>query len=125
MEEQALQNDLYSEYKNLIGGSIRYSGSQVLARKNWFELSPNGIDSTKVTDDVLAFCSIVLTYAKSATKPLKPDESPKLRSTFMPRTEINTLYKQVHEKIPGDIFNLFNTLACYKTVKRGKGLITK
>lgn len=76
MKEQVSGNDLDSEYKNLIGGSARYSGSQVLATKNWFKSRPNSIDSTKVTDDVLAFCSMVLIYAKSATKPLKPDESP-------------------------------------------------
>lgn len=92
--------------------------------KNWFKSRPNGIDPTEVTDDVLAFCSMVLTYAKSATNPLKPDESPKLRTTFMPWTDFNTLYKQVHEKLPGDIFNLFNTLACYKLVRKGKKLVT-
>ncbi|EAW13607.1 uncharacterized protein ACLA_043250 [Aspergillus clavatus NRRL 1] len=86
----------------------------ILVMPKYFEGNPNGIDPSKVTDDVLAFCSLVLSYAKAASDPLKPDESPKLRTTFMPRTDFNTLFKQVKSKIPGDLFSLFNFLACSK-----------
>ncbi|OJJ37499.1 hypothetical protein ASPWEDRAFT_457132 [Aspergillus wentii DTO 134E9] len=89
-----------------------------LVTEDYFQAKPNGIDKNHVTDDVLAFASLVLSYAKAAKKDLKADESPKLRMAFMPRTEFNTLYKQVKPKLPGGLFNLFNTLACYTTTQQ-------
>lgn len=33
----------------------------------------------------------------------------------MPRTDFNTIYKQVQPKLQGDLFTLFDSLACYRT----------
>ena len=87
----------------------------VVVTQQFFQSNSNGIDPSKVSDDVLGFCSLILSYAKGAKYPLSQDQSPKLMLTFMPRTEFNTIFKQVSSKIPGDLFNLFNSLACYKT----------
>ncbi|OTA64293.1 hypothetical protein K449DRAFT_421652 [Hypoxylon sp. EC38] len=89
----------------------------VVVTQEYFQSNPNGIDGNKVTDDVLGFCSLVLSYAKLAKKNLIPDQSPKVFLPFMPRTEFNTIFQQVKTKIPGDLFTLFNSLACYKADK--------
>lgn len=86
----------------------------ILVTKDFFQSSPNGIDGSKLTDDVLGFCSLVLSYGKAANNKLQPDMSPKLFITFMPRTEFNTLFGLVKSSLPGDLFALFNILACYK-----------
>lgn len=92
-----------------------------LVTKEFFQSNPNCIGKDDATDDVLAFASLVLSYAKAASDGLKADESPKLRTAFMPRTDFNTLFKQVESKLPGnDLFSLFNILACYKTNNKGQ-----
>jgi hypothetical protein len=96
------------------------SDNLVVVTQQYFQSNKNGIDQNKVSDDVLGFCSLVLFYAKGARYALSPDQSPKLMLTFMPRTEFNTMFQQVKSKIPGDLFTLFNSLACYKTEKNGK-----
>ena len=102
--------------RNILDGyNIRHPDSIVVVKQEYFQSNTNGIDQSKVTDDVLAFCSLVLTYAKAASDELAGDQSPKLFLTFMPRTEFNTLYGQVKSKLPGDLFSLFNSLACYQT----------
>jgi hypothetical protein len=88
----------------------------VLVTQRFFKTNTNGIDASKVSDDVLGFCSLVLSYTKGAIHNLKVDASPKLMLTFMPRTGFNTMYQQVKSKLPGDLFALFDSLACYKTV---------
>jgi hypothetical protein len=107
---------------NILNGACPRDGkcdNLVVVTDEYFQTTPNGIDKTEVSDDVLGFCSLVLSYAKAAGKPLIGDESPKLRLTFMPRTEFNTMYNQVKSKLKGDLFALFDTLACYKTNKHG------
>lgn len=107
-----------NEYSNLIGDPIRHPGTQVLVSKRYFRDTPNGITSQSITDDALAFLGLVLTYAKSIAKnPLKKDESVKLRSAFMPRSDFHTLYKQVESQLPGDLWNIIDTLSCYKKSK--------
>jgi len=91
----------------------------ILVTQEYFQSNTNGIDANEVTDDVLGFCSLVLSYAKAASDALRADESPKLRLTFMPRTEFNTIFQQVKSKIQGDLFTLFNSLACYTTNSDG------
>lgn len=106
--------------KNILDGSnYRFLDMLVLVTKDYFESKPNNIDGSKITNDVLAFCTLVLSYAKAATKELKPDQSPKLFITFMPRTDFNTMFQIVKPKLTGDLFSLFDTLACYKTEKSG------
>ena len=105
-----------SERNILDGSNFRNDRSAVVVRKEYFQSNKNGIDQSKVTDDVLGFCSLVLSYAKNAKIKLAPNESPKLSTTFMPRTEFNTIYNQVKPKIKGDLFALFESLACYRTL---------
>ncbi|KAK2760243.1 hypothetical protein FQN54_002310 [Arachnomyces sp. PD_36] len=121
MKEQAANA---AEQNILTGSCFRDARCEnlVVVTKEYFQAKPNGIDETEVSDEVLGFCSLILSYAKAARKPLDPDESPKLRLTFMPRTEFNTMYHQVKPKLKGDLFALFNTLACYKT-KDGKTMV--
>lgn len=60
-----------NEYYNLIGESTRHPGTLVLATKGFFRDKPNGIVSSTLTDDTLAFLSLVMTYAKTiANNPL-------------------------------------------------------
>lgn len=105
----------------LSGGEMGRNGKKaggdrnlILVTKDYFQAKPNGIGADKVTNDVLGFCSLVLSYAKNADH-LRQDESPILATTFMPRTEFGTIFKQVQSKIPGILFDLFDTLACYMT----------
>ena len=105
--------------RNILDGFIYGSSSLIVVTQEYFQSNKNGIDGSRVTDDVLGFCSLVLSYAKAASNALRPDQSPKLFLTFMPRTEFNTIYQQVKSKIPGDLFTLFNSLACYKTDSKG------
>ena len=116
MKEQRAQPDREPE-RNILDGMSR-GDNLVLVTQEYFQSNTNGIDGSKVTDDVLGFYSLVLSYAKAASQKLQPDQSPKLFLTFMPRTEINTIYKQVKSKITGDLFNLFNSLACYTLDKK-------
>jgi hypothetical protein len=104
-----------NDYYNIIGDSPRSPlGTQALVNKNYFKKKPNGIDPTSLTDDTLAFLSLILTYAKTIAKnPLKQDESVKLRSVFMPRTDFHTLYTEVKSQLPGDLWNIINTISCY------------
>ncbi len=102
-----------NEYYNLIGESTRHPGTLVLATKGFFRDKPNGIVSGSLTDDTLAFLSLVMTYAKTiANNPLKKDESVKLRSVFMPRTDFTTLYNKVKSQLPGDLWNIIDTISC-------------
>lgn len=87
------------------------------------------VDVEKINDAVLGFCTLVLSYAKAANKPVDPNDpntqemSPKSWIPFMPRTEFVTIYSAVKSFFPADneLFDIFNTLACYKTVfKKGK-----
>lgn len=103
----------------LDGTNYRTDATLVVVTQAYFQSNANGIDGSKVTDDVLAFCSLVLSYAKAARNTLSPDQSPKLFLVFMPRTEFNTIYGQVKSKLQGDLFDLFNSLACYMTDANG------
>ena len=105
--------------RNIIDGICLRGDFLVVVTQKYFQSNTNGIDGSKVTDDVLGFCSLILSYAKIASNALQPDQSPKQFLTFMPRTEFNTIYQQVKSKIQGDLFTLFNSLACYKTNRNG------
>lgn len=112
MKEQQADPD----QRNILDGySIRHEDALIVVTKEWFRSNKNGIDGSKVTDDVLGFCSLVLGYAKAVSNQLGNEQSPKYFLTFMPRTEFNTVFRQVKSKIPGDLFALFENLACYKT----------
>lgn len=91
---------------------IAFNPGLKLVTQQYFRSDAIELDHTRVTDDVLAFCSMVLSYAKAAQA---LDASPKKLLAFMPRTEFNTIFRQVKPKLPDDLFALFNSLACYKT----------
>ena len=103
--------------KNILDGTnFRPDKSLVVVEQLYFQSNPNGLDQSQMSDDVLAFCSLVLSYAKGATHTLRGDQSPKFFMEFMPRTEFTTLFGIVKSKLTGDLFKLFDNLACYKTV---------
>lgn len=84
--------------------------------RDWFQSNQNGISKDAISDDVLGFCSLVLTYAKAA-KALG-QVNIKQSHGIMPRTDWRTLYAQVKTKLPGDLFELFDSLACYTKDKQ-------
>ena len=115
-----VENQADPDDKNILDGTnFSFEEGLVVVTQAYFQSNANGIDPCQVTDDVLGFCSLVLSYAKGASIRLGQDASPKLIHPFMPRTEFNTLYEQVKTKLPGDLFTLFNSLACYKTDEDG------
>ncbi len=88
--------------RNVLDGSIiRYIPSKlVLVNQDYVQSKPSNIDKSVITNDVLAFCTLILSYAKASTEYLKPDQSPKLFISFMPRTEFNTLFQIVNPSSP-------------------------
>ncbi|KAJ5168163.1 uncharacterized protein N7482_003757 [Penicillium canariense] len=110
----------------LTGSPVRFADDFVLVTKQYFTSKPNGIDPNTITDDVLAFCSLVLTYAKNAKYKMSGDQSPKFFTSFMPRNDFTTLYNVVQDKLKGDLWDLVNTLACYKRkVTKENKIVTK
>ena len=101
--------------RNLLDGDNTRGNFLIVVTQLYFQSNTNGIVATKVSDDVLGFCSLVLSYAKIAASLQfqQADASPKLFLTFVPRTEFNTIYQQVKLKNLGDLFALFNSFACY------------
>ena len=117
-----IQSDTASSVSNILsGGETGRVGNPdkenlIVVTQEYFRSNTNGIQKERVGDDVLGFRSLVLSYAKAAKYVFKSkDQSPKLLLTFMPRTEFNTIFQQVKSKIPGDLFALFDSLACYKS----------
>ena len=102
--------------------AVRPGRNVVSVTSEFFQSTPNGISSDSVKADVLGFFSLVLSYAKVAydisSNPIYMDESPKLKTSIMPRTEFVTLYAQVSSTLPGTstLYNLVKILACYKNI---------
>ena len=103
--------------RNILNGQTSFTTGQniQLVTQEYFQSASLKIDASTVTDDMLGFCTLVLSYAKAANFVQAPDVSPKHWLTFMPRTEFNTIYAQVSSKFTIPLFTVFNTLACYKT----------
>jgi len=103
---------------NILNGLDRFGYKKlVFVTKEHFQSSPGGIGPEKATDDVLAFCTLVLSYAKNAKDPLQPGSSPKIFTTFTPRTHFNKMLSHVSSKLPAkgdELWALFNILACYQ-----------
>lgn len=111
-----IENQANPVDKNILDGSnFNVARILVVVTQAYFQSNPNNIDKSQMTNDVLAFCSLVLSYAKAASNKLTGNQSPKLFTVFMPRTEFITLFGIVRSKLTGDLFKLFNNLACYKT----------
>lgn len=86
----------------------------IAVKRDWFQANSNGIKQEELNDDVLGFCSLVMSFAKEAG-PLSNDRNIKQAQGIMPRTDFSTLFEQVKSKLPGDLFSLFDSLACYAT----------
>lgn len=117
--------DLQGDDRNFLNGRVVGLGTRQddlhLVTKDWFQALGKRMDIDNVNDAVLGFCSLVMSYAKGAKKHwLRGEEgSPKIILTVMPRTEFVTLFKQVKPAFPpsGELYDIFNVLACYKTTK--------
>lgn len=74
-----IENQAGPDDKNILDGS-NFSKDAILVviTQAYFQSNPNIIDNSKMTDDVLAFCSLVLSYAKAARNTLRGNQSPKL-----------------------------------------------
>ncbi|CAI6330597.1 unnamed protein product [Periconia digitata] len=111
--------------RNVLDGYIPVSRGQNtnLVTKDYFQSLGLKVDLENINDAVLGFATLVLSYAKAANKPINPNDpntqemSPKSWLPFMPRTEFYTIYKAVKSFFPveNELFDIFNTLACYKT----------
>ena len=88
----------------------------VYVTKQFWRTKPNGISPDKVTEDIMGFFCLVLSYAKLAQK-LPPDESMKSRISIMPRTDFRTIYKHIKHKLQGRLYDIITILACYKNQK--------
>ena len=120
MKEQKLGLKIDDPKRNILDGmSPRPGDFLILITQDYFQSNPNNIEQTMISDDVLAFASLVLSYAKAADQSLRPNQSPKLYTTFMPRTEFKTIYNLLKSQLQGDLFALFNNLACYTTDEGG------
>lgn len=110
-------SDLFS--KAVTGGSsallpsISPDRGVVSVTKEFFQANPNGISSDSVTDDVLGFFSLVLSYAKGA-KEEDEDTSPKEIISIMPRTDWTNVFNQVKADVPGTLYDVVKIVACYK-----------
>lgn len=110
-------SDLFS--KAVTGGSsallpsISPERGVVSVTKDFFQASPNGISSDSVTDDVLGFFSLVISYAKGA-KEEDEDTSPKEIISIMPRTDWANIFNQVKSGIPDSLYDAVKIVACYK-----------
>lgn len=131
--KENIQNLDSKNGRNILNGDIASTGSrgqniQLVTAKYFQDLSLK-VDYGKINDAVLGFCSLVLSYAKAANIPVNADDpnarevSPKSWIPFMPRTEFVTIYSAVKSFFLPDnqLFDIFNTLACYKTTFIEKG----
>ncbi|KAF2674250.1 hypothetical protein BT63DRAFT_449243 [Microthyrium microscopicum] len=83
--------------------------------KDFFQAKPGGISPDTVTNDVLGFFSLLLSYAKVAGR-IKDFEitSPKQALNIMPRSDFSTLYQQVKSSLLSkDLYSIVGILACY------------
>ncbi len=85
----------------------------VLVTKDFFQANPNGISPDSVGDDVLGFFSLLISYAKRASRVIG-GYSPKTIISIMPRTDWTILFNQVRQAVPGELYELVKVLACYK-----------
>ncbi|KAL8875309.1 MAG: hypothetical protein Q9192_009069 [Flavoplaca navasiana] len=87
--------------------------NMILVTKDFFQSNPNGVSRDSVGDDVLGFFSLVISYAKRASRVTR-DNSPKTIISIMPRTDWTSIFNQVRQAVPGQIYELVKVLACYE-----------
>ena len=100
----------------LVGESSFTTGQNIqLVTRQHFQSASLGIDPSTVTDYLLGFFTLLMSYAKAAALKQDTGVSPKHWLTFMPRTDFNTIYAQVSSKLKKNLFGIMNILACYTT----------
>lgn len=123
MKENIVMKDEISDVdRNVLNGKTGMDKYLQLVTKDCFRDLGLQMDTEKINDAVLGFCSLILSYAKAANVPVSLDDpnaverSPKSFIPFMPRTEFVTIYKAVQSAFPPDseLFDIFDKLACYK-----------
>lgn len=117
--QENVENPEPGDRNILDGENFRYPGDKFLhlVTKNHFQSSPGGISPEQASDDILAFSTLVMAYAKAARENRLPEQSPKIFTVFMPRTNFNKMFSHVSSRLPAkgdDLWGLFNILACYK-----------
>jgi hypothetical protein len=117
MEENVILTDDPEAERNILNGQTSFTTGQniQLVTQGYFQFASLKIDASTVTDDMLGFCTLILSFVKAANLVQAPDVSPKHWLAFMPQTEFTTIYEQVSSKFTIPLFDVFNTLACYKT----------
>jgi hypothetical protein len=93
--------------------------------QSFFKYEPQYIHPKDVNDELLAFFSLVLSYAKNADQ-VPSGSSPKTLTSIMPRTDFVTIFNQVKGDImderdwddtcggPNALYDIFSVLACYR-----------
>ena len=117
MRENVQQQQIDRNILN--GGTSFVTGQNIqLVTQAYFQSATLNMNHKTVTDDMLGFCTLVLSYAKIAGLKQSRNVSPKHKIPFMPRTEFNKIYAQVSSKFTIPLFQILNILACYKTDSR-------
>jgi hypothetical protein len=98
----------------LLPQTSKLGSGMVHVTTEFFQTSPGGITSGQVHDDVLAFFSLVMSYAKQAKQQFPVGESPKTKMSIMPRSDFVTLYNQVKYAIKSPLYDVVKILACYE-----------
>ncbi|PLB47919.1 hypothetical protein P170DRAFT_427091 [Aspergillus steynii IBT 23096] len=97
----------------LPGTKMASKGRMIWVNKNFFQANPEGNSPDQITPDAMGFLSLVVSYAKNA-ETRNPEESPKMLTPIMPRTDFASIYNDVKSDIKGDLYKLVSVLLCYK-----------
>lgn len=99
----------------LVGDTRSQRENMVWVNKDFFASNPQGNQKEKVSEDMMAFFSLVLSYVKPNGKSRATlNKSAKGLSSIMPRTDFLTMYQAVKDKIKGDdLYEMVKTLTCY------------
>ena len=99
----------------LVGGTKTQKDNMIWVNKDFFASNPQGNQETTVSEDMMAFFSLVLSYVKPNGKFRSTlSTSAKTLTSIMPRTDFLTMYHSVKDKIKGDdLYGLVKQLTCY------------
>lgn len=114
---------LLEAINNIIAKSVAGQDSPFLGRiksdkwvsvtKDFFQSKPGGLEPDAVTEDVLGFLSLLVSYAKVA-RAMDEDETLRHLLPIMPRTDFVGQLNQVSSKLQNvDIYQVVTILACY------------
>ena len=92
-----LKGDGISSNAIMAEGSKR-DNIHVVRREDFRLLGLTGFKPADITDDLLGFLSLVVSYAK-ATRRMQAKDGPKHSLSVMPRTDFAAMYELVRKKI--------------------------